>query len=191
VRNPDGGMEIQGCDVEIVTISFLRLCLPSHAYPRLQKLSRFFLLSSSTKSWAGRRVTLVPCISATSPLRLESETNCATPFVKVDMGVIIIFLKRSLLGAIFVTEKREVSPMAWLCARLDGVGPRSPRTAGANALICMFCRSITGAVERTRPMTPALLAAYNGDTGNGYKPALLAVQMMEPREGPSNTFLLM
>lgn len=45
------------------------------AYPKLQKFSRFFLLSSSTYSWGGRKVTLSPCISAISPLKLGVDMN--------------------------------------------------------------------------------------------------------------------
>lgn len=33
-------------------------------------------------------------------------------------------------------------------------------------------------------MTPALLAAYRGAVGNGYKPAFEAVQIIRPREAP-------
>jgi hypothetical protein len=49
----------------------------------------------------------------------------------------------------------------------------------------MFAFSSTLAVDRTRPTTPNLEAAYNGAIGSGYKPALDAVQMMDPLDDPS------
>ena len=49
--------------------------------------------------------------------------------------------------------------------------------------MCAF--STTLAVDRTRPTTPNLDAAYRGAIGSGYKPALDAVQMMDPLDSPS------
>jgi len=46
--------------------------------------------------------------------------------------------------------------------------------------------------DRTNPITPALVAAYTGAIGKGYKPAFDAVQMISPRLEPVDAgFLFM
>ncbi len=59
---------------------------------------------------------------------------------------------------------------------------RVPRTAGARALIWILDRSSSPPTERTRPITPALDAAYNGAVGNAYNPAFEAVHIIDPLE---------
>lgn len=50
-------------------------------------------------------VTLFPCISATAPETVGSVRNRSTPRIRVSMGVIVMCLKRSLLGAMLVSER--------------------------------------------------------------------------------------
>ena len=94
------------------------------------------------------------------------------------MGVNAIARKRSLLGAMFVS-RILVSPST---IRQDKSVLHTPITAGASALIRIFSLSSRLARDRTSPITPCLAVEYTGAMGKGYRPALEAVQMMQPLE---------
>jgi hypothetical protein len=78
-----------------------------YAYPKRQKVSRFFPVSSSTKSGGALNVKLSPLISAMTPVNREFVTNSSTAFTAVETGVRIILEKRSRSGAKFVAVQCE------------------------------------------------------------------------------------
>src|ERR1700709_785089 len=75
-------------------LDYMKKVSQRYAYPKLQNVSKFFFVISSTNSGGDLRVNLSPLISAVLPVNSGLVTNSRTASTATDIGVRIMLEKR-------------------------------------------------------------------------------------------------